>query len=220
MLPTYTRVGDGSPATSFVRRLFRSSEKCLILLVFVTLVFICFGGVFYLPDDFGAGERVLKVYQHLQKAPEMFIPAPPLMGHVGVAGPLAAGPGAAAAAAILAGGGGSANAGVLEQPYARRAIGDRAKLNAKIEEELGREMLEKPEAGGAGDAPMMNAPPAVGGAEQALPPPLQQQQQQQAVGAAPEVGQAETSPASGFVNGEDSDPKAREQRNKVKEVSA
>lgn len=222
MLPTYSRIGSttptggmvASPAASFVRRLFRSREKCLILLVFVTLVFVCFGGVFYLPDDFGAGERVLKVYKHLQKAgPEMFIPAPPLMGHVGVAGPIA----------DVAGPGGSGNAGVLEPPYARRAIGDRAKLNAKIEEELGRDILEKPETGGGGgggEAPLMRAPPA-GGAEQAAAAAAheqRQQQQQQAVGAAPEAVVADTSPASGFVNGEDRDPKAREQRNKVKEV--
>lgn len=249
MLPTYSRLSGSTtggattattniltstPATSILRRLFRSREKCLIALVFVTLVFVCFGGVFYLPDDFGAGERVRNVYKHLQKAgPEMFIPAPPLMGHSGGAEALHG----EAAAAGAGAGGAAGNAGVLEAPYLRRAIDDRAKLNAKIEEEMGRiGILEKPD--GLGDeAPLMNAPAAAAAAavepatlaggsrqqQQKLALQQQLQQQQHAVGAAPEAAAAaahETSPATGFVNGEDRDPRAREQRNKVKEVCA
>ncbi|KAH8292886.1 hypothetical protein KR044_004193, partial [Drosophila immigrans] len=60
---------------------FHSREKCLIGLVLVTLCFLCFGGIFLLPDNFGS-ERVLRVYKHFQKAgPEIFIPAPPLAVH-------------------------------------------------------------------------------------------------------------------------------------------
>ncbi|EDW29998.1 GL15936 [Drosophila persimilis] len=60
---------------------FHSREKCLIGLVLVTLCFLCFGGIFLLPDNFG-GDRVLRVYKHFQKAgPEIFIPAPPLAAH-------------------------------------------------------------------------------------------------------------------------------------------
>lgn len=60
---------------------FHNREKCLIGLVLATLCFLCFGGIFLLPDNFG-GDRVLKVYKQFQKAgPEIFIPAPPLAGH-------------------------------------------------------------------------------------------------------------------------------------------
>ncbi|XP_030381622.1 mannosyl-oligosaccharide alpha-1,2-mannosidase IA isoform X2 [Scaptodrosophila lebanonensis] len=60
---------------------FHSREKCLIGLVLVTLCFLCFGGIFLLPDNFGS-DRVLRVYKHFQKAgPEIFIPAPPLAAH-------------------------------------------------------------------------------------------------------------------------------------------
>ncbi|KAH8344713.1 hypothetical protein KR067_004806 [Drosophila pandora] len=38
---------------------FHSREKCLIGLVLVTLCFLCFGGIFLLPDNFG-GDRVLR----------------------------------------------------------------------------------------------------------------------------------------------------------------
>lgn len=56
---------------------FRAREKFLIVLVFLTFCFVCFCGLFYLPE-FGSS-RVLNVYQQLQRAgPEMFIPAPPI----------------------------------------------------------------------------------------------------------------------------------------------
>lgn len=79
MLPTYQRIGANQPSNSLlsVRRSFRSSEKCLILLVLLTFGFVCFGGFFFLPDNFGA-DRVLKVYKQFQRAgPEIFIPPPP-----------------------------------------------------------------------------------------------------------------------------------------------
>ncbi|XP_058127731.1 mannosyl-oligosaccharide alpha-1,2-mannosidase IA [Anopheles ziemanni] len=84
MLPTYQRVGgSGGPSTSgsvnplLGRRSFRSREKCLILLVLSTFGFVCFGGFFFLPDNFNA-DRVLKAYKQFQRAgPEIFIPPPP-----------------------------------------------------------------------------------------------------------------------------------------------
>lgn len=187
-----------------MRRLFRNREKCLILLVFFTLVFLCFGGFFYLPDDFGS-DRVLKVYKQFQKAgPEIFIPAPPVQ----LANPL----------------------GPPDEHYQRRiVVGDRAKLNAKIEEELGRDALEKPDTGRSEDeaagqaavvrveAPVMHAPA-----------------HQQLVAEADDVGTSadgsqvgrspmDTSPAGKtdrwFVNGEDPDASVRQKRDKVKEVS-
>lgn len=77
MLPTYQRVGSNSSSSLFNRRSYRSWEKCLILLVLVTFGFVCFGGLFFLPDNFGA-DRVRRVYLDFQKnSPDMFIPAPP-----------------------------------------------------------------------------------------------------------------------------------------------
>lgn len=72
MLPTYTRLGT---STSSVRRALRTREKFLILLLFATLAFVCFGGLFYLPE-------VREVYNTIQHAgPEIFIPAPPVARH-------------------------------------------------------------------------------------------------------------------------------------------
>ncbi|XP_052865917.1 mannosyl-oligosaccharide alpha-1,2-mannosidase IA [Anopheles cruzii] len=83
MLPTYQRVGasgQSSIVPSFLlfgRRSFRSREKCLIVLVLSTFGFVCFGGFFFLPDNFSA-DRVLKAYKQFQRTgPEIFIPPPP-----------------------------------------------------------------------------------------------------------------------------------------------
>lgn len=76
MLPQYTRLG---PSTSSVRRALRTREKFLILLLLATLTFVCFGGVFYLPDNFVPSDKVRQVYKKIQNAgPEIFIPAPPV----------------------------------------------------------------------------------------------------------------------------------------------
>lgn len=102
---------------------FHSREKCLIGLVLVTLCFLCFGGIFLLPDNFG-GDRVLRVYKHFQKAgPEIFIPAPPLAAHAPHRS---------------------------EDPH---FIGDRQRLEQKIRAELGDILDEPPAAGeGGGDS--------------------------------------------------------------------
>ncbi|XP_016954523.1 mannosyl-oligosaccharide alpha-1,2-mannosidase IA isoform X2 [Drosophila biarmipes] len=97
---------------------FHSREKCLIGLVLVTLCFLCFGGIFLLPDNFGS-DRVRRVYKHFQKAgPEIFIPAPPLAGHAPHRS---------------------------EDPH---FIGDRQRLEQKIRAELGDMLDEPPAAGG------------------------------------------------------------------------
>lgn len=96
---------------------FHSREKCLIGLVLVTLCFLCFGGIFLLPDNFGS-DRVLRVYKHFQKAgPEIFIPAPPIAGHAPHRS---------------------------EDPH---FIGDRQRLEQKIRAELGDILDEPPAAG-------------------------------------------------------------------------
>ncbi|KAJ6640093.1 Mannosyl-oligosaccharide alpha-1,2-mannosidase IA [Pseudolycoriella hygida] len=161
MLPTYTRLNN-SNSGSAVRRSFRTREKCLIILVFLTLGFVCFGGFFYLPDNFGT-DRVLKVYKQFQKAgPEIFIPAPP-----------------------------------PARSEDSSHFADRAKLNAKIQEELN-DFLEKPDVGKSSstqeDAPLMNPP-------------------------SPETNVKDSSSPSvlSLLNGEDANSDVRDKRNKVKE---
>ncbi|KMZ09073.1 uncharacterized protein Dsimw501_GD24646, isoform B [Drosophila simulans] len=97
---------------------FHSREKCLIGLVLITLCFLCFAGIFLLPDNFGS-DRVLRVYKHFRKAgPEIFIPAPPLAAHAPHRS---------------------------EDPH---FIGDRQRLEQKIRAELGDMLDEPPAAGG------------------------------------------------------------------------
>lgn len=212
MIPSYTRMGNSqagggssTASASFLRRSFRAREKCLILLVFLTLGFICFGGFFYLPDNFGS-DRVLKVYKQFQNAgPEIFIPAPPVM--IAHGGPIA-----------------HPHSGPIDhksgEVHPRRAVDDWARLNAKIEKELGADILEKPdtsadfkdEDGGVG----VGAAP---GGEPDEPPLMNPPSPEQApVGKAP-PNASPVPPQLQFVNGEDSDPIARQHRNKVKEVN-
>ncbi|KAH8238636.1 hypothetical protein KR032_011925 [Drosophila birchii] len=107
---------------------FHSREKCLIGLVLVTLCFLCFGGIFLLPDNFGS-DRVLRVYKHFQKAgPEIFIPAPPIAGQ-----------------------GHAPHRS--EDPH---FIGDRQRLEQKIRAELG-DILDEPPAAGEAQAQVAQA---------------------------------------------------------------
>lgn len=187
MIPQYSRL-TGTPSTSsFLRRSFRTREKCLILLVFLTFCFVCFGGFFYLPDDFGT-DKVIKVYKQFQKAgPEIFIPAPPIAHHHGHNG-----------------------MSDEEDPH---VVGDRAKLNAKIQEELG-DILEKP------DTVMMHnkqtkpqeAPPVAAAVVQPIAVDTNQMEGN--------IGHTNNGMKFNLVNGEDTDPVAREHRNRVKEVSS
>lgn len=127
MLPTYSSRNDRS-LLLFTRKSFRAREKFLIVLVFLTFCFVCFCGLFYLPE-FGSKNRVLDVYKQFQRAgPEMFIPAPPIdkpnhhhhHQHHGDDRP---------------------DNGIDAEGH----IIDRAKLAAKIREELGDLNLDRPE---------------------------------------------------------------------------
>uniref|UniRef100_A0A8D8G4U8 alpha-1,2-Mannosidase n=2 Tax=Culex pipiens TaxID=7175 RepID=A0A8D8G4U8_CULPI len=201
MLPTYQRIGGSQPVNPLlaVRRSFRSSEKCLILLVLLTFGFVCFGGFFFLPDNFGA-DRVLKVYKQFQRAgPEIFIPPPP-PAH-----------------------------GLLEGDEDPHKQNDREKLQEKIRKELPDDFLEKPDldgdrtAGPEFDNALDSRPPAVAGPGGGGPPgvvaPPQMQEEPELKGSS---SRARSSP-SGFHTfnstvGEDPDLAVREKRQKVKEM--
>lgn len=196
---------------------FHSREKCLIGLVLVTLCFLCFGGIFLLPDNFG-GDRVLRVYKHFQKAgPEIFIPAPPLAAHAPHRN---------------------------EDPH---FIGDRQRLEQKIRAELGDILDEPPAAGeGGGDsggskgqapapaqapAPEHQEEPEAGGDHQAANPVLAAPVQGEGTGAAafsqsshPQAnsGQPSVLPLGGGGNEQAPDTldaTLEERRQKIKEVS-
>lgn len=212
MIPTYTRmsqsIGSGNQLPSkllMARRALRSREKFLILLLFATLAFVCFGGIFYLPDNFVATDKVREVYKKFQNAgPEIFIPAPPVSRHRHGLDP--------------SGLDGSAAANANEDD--RHIVGDRDRLNAKIQGDwaAGADILEKPEPkSSSNEAPVMNAPSpenavhqaAGGGGAAAVAPPAA-------------AGDSTTSSTINYMkalpSGEDHDPVIRERRNKVKEV--
>lgn len=196
MLPTYQRVGVSQPSNPLlsVRRSFRSSEKCLILLVLLTFGFVCFGGFFFLPDNFGA-DRVLKVVKQFQRAgPEIFIPPPPPARH-----------------------------GLLDGDEDPHKVLDRAKLQEKIQKELPDEILEKPDLDVANtDGPEFNnaldeGGPAGGGPPGVVAPPnfLEEPGLRE-----PPRGSTGSSDFNMFnaTVGEDPDPQVRTKRNKVKEM--
>lgn len=192
MLPTYSRLSQ--PRT----KSFRTREKLLIGLVLLTFV-VCFGGLFYLPD-FKAG-RVQNLYKQIQRAgPEMFIPAPPIdqpNHHHHRHG---------------AGGGGAGDGHDV----------DRAKLFAKIKEELGDLNLDRPET--AANQRKLEDESETEISKNPVPPPNQieenvapkkkhqsdrepQQQQHPNMGPVP------------IPKSEDTDVSVTEKRNKVREVS-
>lgn len=145
MLPTYTRLGTSTSSNNQLsskllmgRRALRTREKFLILLLFATFTFVCFGGVFYLPDNFVATDKVREVYKKIQSAgPEIFIPAPPIARHH----------------RHNVEPNGDANAESDDE----HILGDRNRLNAKIQGDTGdNDHLEKPQA--PVEAPVMNPP--------------------------------------------------------------
>lgn len=206
MLPTYTRLG---PSTASVRRALRTREKFLILLLFATLTFVCFGGVFYLPDNFVPSDKVRQVYKQIQSAgPEIFIPAPP------VARPHHHDQ--------------QSMENSIDEPNEseKRILHDRNRLHAKIQGDW---------ASIAAEGDHLEKPQAKPQAQPQLQP--QHQQQQPPIDAppdmVPEKRQVDNNnrPADGagvaeapeiqfnLPNGEDSDPEARKRRNKIREVS-
>lgn len=196
MLPTYQRMGAGGTSTTqILRRALRTREKFLILLLFSTLVFVCLGGLLYLPDNnfLSAGDKVRDAYKNL--GPEIFIPAPP------VAAPR------------------HHRHGVDENDLnnsddSHHILNDRERLNAKIQHDWaaggGGDHLEKPQAKSnnvvGNEAPIMKAPDAEAMRAE------RSNDDGTGVGVAPEIQR-------GLPDGEDKDPIARERRNKVKEVS-
>lgn len=80
LLSMHNRYLNGVPLPSG-RKPFRSKERCLIIVVFCTLLLMFCGTFFYLPElrpSYGTRESVYKVYKHVQEAgPDLLIPAPP-----------------------------------------------------------------------------------------------------------------------------------------------
>lgn len=184
MLPTYTRLGT---STSSVRRALRTREKFLILLLFATLAFVCFGGVFYLPDNFVSSDKVREVYNKFQNAgPEIFIPAPPVARHHhqhGIDG----------------------NSIDNQEDGDKHLLDDRNRLHAKIGEWS--DHIEKPQPKPeTNEAPLMS-PLA----------PEKREVENPLDGAG--VADAPDLKIDSLPNGEDSDPVARERRDKIREVS-
>lgn len=193
MLPTYTRLGT---STSSVRRALRTREKLLILLLFATLAFVCFGGLFYLPDNFVSSDKVREVYNKFQNAgPEIFIPAPPVARHHhhqhGVDG---------------------SNSIDNQEDGEKHLMNDRNRLHAKIHGDWAAAVaegdhLEKPQA-----KPQTNESPLMSPLA-----PEKREVENPIDGAG--VADAPDLKANSLPSGEDSDPVARERRNKIREVS-
>lgn len=189
MLPTYAR----APTSSSVRRALRTREKFLILLLFATLAFVCFGGLFYLPDNFVGTERVRQVYKHIQSAgPEIFIPAPPVAKphhQHGIDG---------------------SNLVDDLNDGDQHILDDKNRLHAKIQVDWAAaaegDHLEKPQAKSAAnnEAPIVSPVP-------------EKREVGNAAGDGTAVADAPDLQIS-LPNGEDPDPVARERRNKVREV--
>lgn len=187
MLPTYARLGT----TTSVRRALRTREKFLILLLFATLAFVCFGGFFYLPDNFVSSDSVLEVYKKIQNAgPEIFIPAPPI------------------AKPHHQHGIDSGNSIDLQEDGDNHISHDRNRLHAKIQGDWAvGDHLEKPQA-----KPFQND------VSQIVPVPEKREVENLAdnghgVADAPDLQ------TNSLPSGEDADPIARERRNKIREVS-
>lgn len=128
------------PAIS--RRSFRLREKYLIVSVLLTFAVVWLGALFYLPEfksSGGVNDSVYNVYKRIQKAgPELLMP-PPLArdsGEFGVAG-------------IARHDGDGDDPHVLE---------DRNRLQAKIDEEMGMKVLERPQFDAAPSASSSKSP--------------------------------------------------------------
>lgn len=76
-LPKHTRYLNGAPLI-IARKPYRSTEKCLILVIFCTFVLV-FCGTFYLPELRSSGvARFSRAYKQVQDiGPDFLIPPPP-----------------------------------------------------------------------------------------------------------------------------------------------
>lgn len=217
MLPSYSRMGAGPSGTGQIsakfltgRRALRTRERFLILLLLATLGFVCFGGLFYLPDNIVSTDKVRKAYESIQSAGDMFIPAPPVANRRHRHG---------------ADGYGFGNENDNSGDEAH-VLPDRNRLQAKIQNDLlagGADHLEKPQAK-ANEAPVMNAPSpenvnvdngnaANAGNNDNNANAVVHENVGESAGVAPAP-----EPFSNLPTGEDKDPIARQRRNKVKEV--
>ncbi|CAB3236805.1 unnamed protein product [Arctia plantaginis] len=130
ILPTYQRFVNGVPVPSISRRSFRLREKYLIVSVLLTFGIVWLGALFYLPEfksSNSVNDSVYNVYKRIQKAgPELLMPPPLAQNDVGdfpVVG-------------IVHHGGEGDDPHVIE---------DRNRLRAKIEEDSGMKVLERPQ---------------------------------------------------------------------------
>ncbi|XP_075216551.1 alpha-Mannosidase class I a [Lycorma delicatula] len=205
ILPTYQRFLNGAPVPSSTRRSFRTREKHLILLVFLTFGVVCFGGFFFLPEFAGGGtvNSVFKVYRHMQKAgPDLLIPAPPQGDGINDI---------------------TNKIGVVRHDFIKHPdphqIEDKAKLLAKIEQDLEmdkkhQKVLERPDFN-------INIHPSI---SSSMKSEVKQKTIDSIIGKLElaetiiTVPPAESSRYPLVTGGEDKDPVSRKRRNKVKEM--
>ncbi|XP_045446919.1 mannosyl-oligosaccharide alpha-1,2-mannosidase IA [Melitaea cinxia] len=130
LLPSYQRFVNGVPVPSISRRSFRLREKYLIISVLLTFAVVWLGALFYLPEfksSTSVNDSVYNVYKRIQKAgPELLMPPPLAQNEVGDF-PVV---------------------GIVrhrEDGDDPHVVEDRNRLRAKIDEEMGMKVLERPQ---------------------------------------------------------------------------
>ncbi|XP_030031428.1 mannosyl-oligosaccharide 1,2-alpha-mannosidase IA [Manduca sexta] len=130
ILPSYQRFVNGVPVPSISRRSFRLREKYLIVSVLLTFGIVWLGALFYLPEfrsSNSVNDSVYNVYKRIQKAgPELLMPPPLAQNEVGdfpVVGIVRHGENG-------------------DDPH---IVQDRNRLKAKIDEDMGMKVLERPQ---------------------------------------------------------------------------
>ncbi|CAH2105415.1 unnamed protein product [Euphydryas editha] len=130
ILPSYQRFVNGVPVPSISRRSFRLREKYLIISVLLTFAIVWLGALFYLPEfksSTSVNDSVYNVYKRIQKAgPELLMPPPLAQNEVGDF-PVV---------------------GIVrhrEDGDDPHVVQDRNRLRAKIDEEMGMKVLERPQ---------------------------------------------------------------------------
>ncbi|XP_037978028.2 mannosyl-oligosaccharide alpha-1,2-mannosidase IA [Plutella xylostella] len=130
ILPSYQRFVNGVPVPSISRRSFRLREKYLIISVLLTFGIVWLGALFYLPEFKSSNvvnDSVYDVYKRIQKAgPDLLIPSPLAQNEVGDY-PMV---------------GIHRHGNVGSDPH---LIEDKNRLRAKIEEDMGMKVLERPQ---------------------------------------------------------------------------
>lgn len=130
VLPTYQRFVNGVPVPTISRRSFRIREKYLIASVLLTFGIVWLGALFYLPEfknSNSVNDSVYNVYKRIQKAgPELLMPPPLAQNDVGdfpIVGIVRHG----------------------EEGDDPHILEDRNRLKAKIDEDMGMKVLERPQ---------------------------------------------------------------------------